>query len=112
MSRAGGPGASRLARVALAPVAGGLVGCSLPPFGPWYLAPIGLGTLGSAGYLPELRIYFCPSASSMPDDFATNPVLYGLHYDASDPGLWEGGMTTLAYSFALFGNKTRFPVSC
>ncbi len=44
MSRAGRPGASGLARVALAPVAGGLVGCSLPPFGPWYLAPIGLGT--------------------------------------------------------------------
>ena len=43
MSRPGGPKASRLARVALAPVAGGLVGCSLPPFGPWYLAPIGLG---------------------------------------------------------------------
>ncbi|MFZ0059048.1 MAG: apolipoprotein N-acyltransferase [Acidimicrobiales bacterium] len=37
------PGAARLAgRGALALLAGGLVGCSLPPFGPWYLAPLGL----------------------------------------------------------------------
>jgi apolipoprotein N-acyltransferase len=29
-------------RAALALVAGGLIGCSLPPFGPWFLAPAGL----------------------------------------------------------------------
>ncbi len=41
--RARPDGGSRLGRAALALVAGGLVGCSLPPFGPWFLAPIGLG---------------------------------------------------------------------
>ncbi|HXZ83009.1 MAG TPA: apolipoprotein N-acyltransferase [Acidimicrobiales bacterium] len=29
-------------RAALALLAGGLIGCSLPPFGPWWLAPLGL----------------------------------------------------------------------
>jgi apolipoprotein N-acyltransferase len=42
-----GPARSRTAglagRAALALMAGGLVGCSLPPFGPWFLGPIGLG---------------------------------------------------------------------
>ncbi len=37
------PTAGLAGRAALALVAGGLVGCSLPPFGPWFLGPIGLG---------------------------------------------------------------------
>ncbi len=57
------------------------------------LAPLGIGTLGSAGYLADLSIYFCPSAGNMPDDFATNP-LTSLHADSGSTS-YNGGMTTL-----------------
>jgi len=33
-------------------------------------APIGLGVLAAAGYLPDPRCFFCPSAAAMPPDFA------------------------------------------
>jgi len=38
------------------------------------LGPIGLGTLGSAGYLGDIRVFFCPSASNMGDDWTPFPA--------------------------------------
>lgn len=37
------------------------------------LGPVGLGTLGSAGYLGDIGLFFCPSASGMGTDLAANP---------------------------------------
>ena len=38
------------------------------------LGPVGLGTLGSAGYLGDIGVFFCPTANNMPDSFASpNP---------------------------------------
>jgi len=44
------------------------------------LGPIGLGTLGSAGYIGDINVLFCPSAAGMPDDAASNPFM-GPHND-------------------------------
>ncbi len=42
------------------------------------LAPVGLGFLGGGGYMPDVRSFFCASASNMPDDYYT----------------WNGGATS------------------
>jgi len=62
-------------------------------------APLGLGFLGKCGYFgsADLGIYFCPSASEMPDDFATD-ALNDPHYEsiASTGSTFNGGATSLS----------------
>jgi len=52
--------------------------CVMTVQGDINLGPVGLGTLGSAGYIGDVGVFFCPTANNMPDDFAfpnpfTNP---------------------------------------
>ena len=48
------------------------------------LAPVGLGTLLSAGYLADARVYFCPSSSEMPSATVTALKKYWYGGDAAD----------------------------
>jgi prepilin-type N-terminal cleavage/methylation domain-containing protein/prepilin-type processing-associated H-X9-DG protein len=54
------------------------------PLGDFNLAPVGLGTLTTAGYMGDARSLFCPSSDGMPDDWQ--------EVDVNSDGTIPGGL--------------------
>ena len=67
------------------------------------LAPIGLGMLVGSGYVGESKVFYCPSAKSMPADRVTNTTI-----PASGLGDWKnaGGFDVKTMLYGDWGDIT------
>lgn len=53
--------------------------------------PVNLGYLAALNYVPDLRVYYCPSASNLPSHWSTETSV-----DAARWGSWNSGCDTIS----------------
>jgi prepilin-type processing-associated H-X9-DG protein len=70
------------------------------------LAPNGMGYLASAGYIPDISVFFCPSGANVGDDWADDPYI-NPHVFA---GLATGWISMLSEVKTYIGSTTPYNV--
>ncbi|HRU07503.1 MAG TPA: type II secretion system protein, partial [Candidatus Brocadiia bacterium] len=68
-------------------------------------APVGLGYLAGAGYMADLRAYYCASWDIPPDRLNYSSGIYVPYYNA---GIGKGGVSILRAAQALGGTSAEF----